>query len=161
KDGIRDFHVTGVQTCALPISSTLQFMGIDVVDLGLSTTPTVEIAVPMENAAGGIIITASHNPIQWNALKLLNAKGEFVSEEDGAEILNIVEQESFEFVDIKKLGNYEVDQSYIDIHIEKILNLPLVDVEAIKSRNFRIAIDCVNSTGGIAVPKLLKALGVK
>src|SRR5690606_40399061 len=130
-------------------------------DVCSSDLPTVEIAVPMENAAGGIIITASHNPIQWNALKLLNAKGEFVSEEDGAEILNIVEQESFEFVDIKKLGNYEVDQSYIDIHIEKILNLPLVDVEAIKSRNFRIAIDCVNSTGGIAVPKLLKALGVK
>jgi phosphomannomutase len=156
----RDARPSG-EMVAKVVTSTLQFMGIDVVDLGLSTTPTVEIAVPMENAAGGIIITASHNPIQWNALKLLNAKGEFVSEEDGAEILNIVEQESFEFVDIKKLGNYEVDQSYIDIHIEKILNLPLVDVEAIKSRNFRIAIDCVNSTGGIAVPKLLKALGVK
>lgn len=143
------------------VASTLQFMGIDVVDLGLSTTPTVEIAVPIEKAAGGIIITASHNPVQWNALKLLNAKGEFISEEEGAEILKITEQESFEFADIKKLGSYEVDQSYIDIHIEKILSLPLVDVEAIKSRNFKIAIDCVNSTGGIAVPKLLKALGVK
>ncbi len=156
----RDARPSGELVSKL-VTSTLQFMGIDVVDLGLSTTPTVEIAVPIEKAAGGIIITASHNPIQWNALKLLNAKGEFISEEDGAELLKIVEQESFEFVDIKKLGYYEADNSYIDIHIQKILNLPLVDVEAIKNRNFKIAIDCVNSTGGIAVPKLLKALGVK
>lgn len=156
----RDARPSGELVSKL-VTSTLQFMGIDVVDLGLSTTPTAEIAVPIEKAAGGIIITASHNPIQWNALKLLNAKGEFISEEDGAELLKIVEQESFEFVDIKKLGYYEADNSYIDIHIQKILNLPLVDVEAIKNRNFKIAIDCVNSTGGIAVPKLLKALGVK
>lgn len=143
------------------VTGTLQSMGIDVVDLGLSTTPTVEIAVPLEQAAGGIIITASHNPIQWNALKLLNAKGEFISEEEGAEILKIVDRESFDFVEVKKLGIYEVDESYIATHIEKILALPLVDVEAVKNRNFRIAIDCVNSSGGIAVPKLLKALGVE
>lgn len=143
------------------VSSTLQSLGIDVVDLDLTTTPTVEIAVPIEQAGGGIIITASHNPIQWNALKLLNQHGEFISEEEGAEVLKIAEQESFEFSDVKKLGSYEVDESYTAIHIEKILRLPLVDVEAIKNRNFRIAIDCVNSTGGIVIPRLLKALGVK
>lgn len=143
------------------VTGTLQAMGIDVIDLGLSTTPTVEIAVPLEQAVGGIIITASHNPIQWNALKLLNANGEFISEEEGAEILKIVDQESFDFVEVKKLGSYEVDESYTAIHIEKILRLPLVDVEAIRNRNFRIAIDCVNSSGGIVIPKLLKALGVK
>lgn len=143
------------------VASTLQSLGIDVVDLDLTTTPTVEIAVPIEQAGGGIIITASHNPIQWNALKLLNQYGEFISEEEGAEVLKIAEQESFEFSDVKKLGSYEVDESYTAIHIEKILRLPLVDVEAIKNRNFRIAIDCVNSTGGIVIPRLLKALGVK
>lgn len=143
------------------VSSTLQSLGIDVVDLDLTTTPTVEIAVPLEQAGGGIIITASHNPIQWNALKLLNQDGEFISEEEGAEVLKIAEQESFEFSEVKKLGSYEVDESYTAIHIEKILRLPLVDVEAIRNRNFRIAIDCVNSTGGIVIPRLLKALGVK
>lgn len=143
------------------VSSTLQSLGIDVVDLDLTTTPTVEIAVPLEQAGGGIIITANHNPIQWNALKLLNQDGEFISEEEGAEVLKIAEQESFEFSEVKKLGSYEVDESYTAIHIEKILRLPLVDVEAIRNRNFRIAIDCVNSTGGIVIPRLLKALGVK
>ena len=143
------------------VASTLQSMGIDVVDLDLTTTPTVEIAVPLEQAAGGIIITASHNPVQWNALKLLNQDGEFISEAEGAEILQIAEQESFEFADVKKLGSYEIDESFTAIHIEKILRLPLVDVEAIRNRNFRIAIDCVNSTGGIVIPRLLKALGVK
>ena len=143
------------------VSSTLQGLGIDVVDLDLSTTPTVEIAVPLEQASGGIIITASHNPVQWNALKLLNEKGEFISAEEGAEILKFVEQEAFDFVDVKKLGSYEIDESYMAIHIEKILRLPLVDIEAIKERNFKIAIDCVNSSGGIIVPRLLKALGVK
>lgn len=143
------------------VASTLQAMGIDVVDLDLTTTPTVEIAVPLEKAAGGIIITASHNPIQWNALKLLNEKGEFISAAEGAEVLKIAEEESFEFVDVKKLGAYEIDESYTALHIEKILRLPLVDVEAIRNRNFKIAIDCVNSTGGIVIPKLLKALGVK
>lgn len=156
----RDARLSG-ETVSKIVASTLQSLGLHVVDLDLSTTPTVEIAVPLEQAAGGIIITASHNPIQWNALKLLNQDGEFISEEEGLEILKIAEQEAFEFADVKKLGSYEIDESYTAIHIEKILRLPLVDVEAIKERNFRIAIDCVNSTGGIVIPKLLKALGVK
>ncbi len=156
----RDARLSG-ETVSKIVAATLQSLGLHVVDLDLSTTPTVEIAVPLEQAAGGIIITASHNPIQWNALKLLNQDGEFISEAEGLEILKIAEQEAFEFVDVKKLGTYEVDESYTAIHIEKILRLPLVDVEAIKERNFRIAIDCVNSTGGIVIPRLLKALGVK
>lgn len=156
----RDARLSG-ETVSKIVAATLQSLGLDVVDLDLSTTPTVEIAVPLEQAAGGIIITASHNPIQWNALKLLNQDGEFISEQEGLEILKIAEQEAFEFADVKKLGTYEIDESYIAIHIEKILRLPLVDVEAIKERNFRIAIDCVNSTGGIVLPKLLKGLGVK
>src|SRR5690606_769038 len=156
----RDARLSG-ETVSKIVASTLQSLGLHVVDLDLSTTPTVEIAGPLEQAAGGIIITASHNPIQWNALKLLNQDGEFISEEEGLEILKIAEQEAFEFADVKKLGSYEIDESYTAIHIEKILRLPLVDVEAIKERNFRIAIDCVNSTGGIVIPRLLKALGVK
>lgn len=156
----RDARPSGAMISHL-VAATLQGLGIDVVDLGLSTTPTVELAVTMENAAGGIIITASHNPIQWNALKLLNDKGEFISAEDGAKILEIAHQEDFEFAGVKKLGNYQQKEGYIQKHIELILALPMVDADAIKSRNFRIAIDCVNSTGGIAVPLLLKALGVE
>lgn len=156
----RDARPSGAMISNI-VASTLQSLGIDVVDLDLTTTPTVEIAVPLEQAGGGIIITASHNPIQWNALKLLNQNGEFISEEEGAEVLKIAEQESFEFSDVKKLGSYEVDESYTAIHIEQILRLSLVDVEAIRNRNFRIAIDCVNSSGGIVIPRLLKALGVK
>lgn len=143
------------------VASTLQSLGFDVVDLGLSTTPTVEMAVVMEKAAGGIVITASHNTVQWNALKLLNSKGEFLTDKDGKKLLSIAENDEVEFVEVKKLGSYTVDDTYIHKHIEAILKLPLVDIKAIEQRNFRIAIDCVNSTGGIAVPMLLEALGVK
>ncbi len=156
----RDARVSG-QMVSNIVASTLQSIGLDVIDLGLSTTPTVEIAVPLEEAAGGIIITASHNPWQWNALKLLNDKGEFITAEDGERVLELAESEELQFIDIKNLGTYTVNDSYIDKHIQMILELPLVDVEAIKAKNFRVAIDCVNSTGGISVPKLLKALGVE
>jgi len=143
------------------VTTTLRGLGIDVVDLGLSTTPTVEMAVTMEKAGGGIIITASHNPAQWNALKLLNDKGEFISAKDGEEILRLAESTEMIFAENLKIGKYKKDDTYIDQHIEEILKLPLVDTDAIRKRNFKIAIDCVNSTGGIAVPKLLKALGVE
>lgn len=156
----RDARISGEMASNL-VSNTLIGLGLDVVDLGLSTTPTVEIAVPDEDAAGGIILTASHNPVQWNALKLLNDKGEFISAEDGAEVLKIAEKDNYKFAEVLALGSYKKDDSYIDKHIDKILALPLVDVEAIKAKNFKIAIDCVNSTGGIAVPRLLKALGVE
>jgi phosphomannomutase len=142
------------------VLGTLQGMGVDVVDIGLSTTPTVEIAVPDENADGGIILTASHNPKQWNALKLLNAKGEFISELDGAEVLEIAEAEKYTFVDVNILGKVTKDNSYFQKHIDKILALSLVDVDAIKKADFKVVIDCVNSTGGIVLPQLLKALGV-
>ncbi len=155
----RDARVSG-QLVSQLVSSTLQALGFDVIDLGLSTTPTVEMAVPMENASGGIILTASHNPGNWNALKLLNQKGEFISAKEGADILSIAENDDFEFVKVSNLGSYKTDDSYIQKHIQKILELPLVDVEAIKSKDFKIAIDGVNSTGGIAIPMLLEALGV-
>jgi phosphomannomutase len=142
------------------VSATLQGLGIDVVDLGLSTTPTVEMAVPLEKAAGGIILTASHNPVQWNALKLLNEKGEFISGKDGEEVLKIASTEAFDFAPVTKLGKYEKKEGYLQKHIEAILNLPLVDVAAIKNRGFKVVVDAVNSSGGIAVPMLLKALGV-
>lgn len=157
----RDARPSGEMVSKL-VSGALISVGIEVIDIGLTTTPTVEIAVPEEKAGGGIIITASHNPVDWNALKLLNELGEFISAEDGNEILNIVESESFEFSKVKKLGSYKMaSQDYLDLHIEKILQLPLVDADAIKARNFKIAIDCVNSSGAIAVPKLLRALGVE
>ena len=156
----RDARPSGEMVSAL-VSSTLRGLGIHVVDLGLSTTPTVEMAVTMEKAGGGIIITASHNPVQWNALKLLNQHGEFISAVDGEEVLALAEGQGIVFAENHKLGAYTQDDTYIDKHINAILKLPLVDVEAIKARQFRIAIDCVNSTGGIAVPRLLKALGVE
>lgn len=155
----RDARPSGDMVSNL-VSSTLQGLGIDVVDLGLSTTPTVEIAVPIEDAGGGIIITASHNPVQWNALKLLNHEGEFISAEQGAKVLEIAEKEDFEFAEIKNLGAYHIDDSYIRKHIELIVKHPLVDVGAIKAANFKIVVDAVNSTGGISVPPLLEALGV-
>lgn len=155
----RDARLSGDMVSRI-VCGTLQSVGLDVLDLGLSTTPTVEFAVPLEKAIGGIILTASHNPIQWNALKLLNEQGEFLSEQDGTEVLAIAETLDFEFPEVKKLGSYSADDTYIDRHIEHILTLPLVDVEAIKAANFKIAVDAVNSTGGIAVPKLLEALGV-
>ncbi len=156
----RDARISGEMVSKI-VCSTLQAMGLDVVDVGLSTTPTVEMAVVWENAAGGIIITASHNPAQWNALKLLNEHGEFLSEKDGKKILSLSVKKDIQFADIKKLGKYTTDNTYIQKHIDAILAMPLVDVEAIAKRNFKIAIDCVNSTGGIAVPMLLQALGVK
>ncbi|RZJ81397.1 MAG: phosphoglucosamine mutase [Flavobacterium sp.] len=156
----RDARISGEMVNNLVIG-TLQGLGIEVIDLGLSTTPTVEIAVPMENAGGGIILTASHNPKQWNALKLLNEKGEFISDTDGKEVLDLAEAASFEFADVNDLGKVVSNDTYLQKHIDVILALPLVDVEAIKKANFKIAIDCVNSTGGIFVPALLKALGVE
>ena len=155
----RDARTSGRMVSKI-VASTLQGLGFDVIDLGLSTTPTVEIAVSLEEAAGGIILTASHNPGQWNALKLLNEKGEFISAEDGEKLLELAESDDLEFEENNKLGSYTSNDTYIDKHIEMILELPLVDVEAIAQKDFKIAIDCVNSTGGIAIPRLLKALGV-
>jgi phosphomannomutase len=156
----RDGRISGTMVTGL-VSNTLIAMGIDVIDLGLSTTPTVEIAVPAENAGGGIIITASHNPKQWNALKLLNHKGEFISDEVGKEILKEAESANYEYASVDKLGSYSKNDEYIQKHIEMILALPLVDIDAIKEAKFNIVIDCVNSTGGISLPPLLKALGVE
>lgn len=155
----RDARVSGLMVNNI-VSGALQSIGIDVVDIGLSTTPTVELAVVDEKAGGGIIITASHNPKQWNALKLLNSKGEFISAAAGEEVLQIAKNENVQFEEVNALGSYIVKEGYIDKHIEKILKLKLVDKEAIKARNFKVVIDCVNSTGGLALPKLLKALGV-
>lgn len=156
----RDARISGEMVQNIVVG-TLQGLGIDVVDLDLSTTPTVEVAVPMENAQGGIILTASHNPKQWNALKLLNEKGEFISAEDGEEVLEIAEKSAFSYADVDNLGSYTKDSSYLQKHIQAVLDLPLVDVGAIRSKNFKVAIDCVNSTGGIFLPALLKALGVE
>ncbi|TXB66978.1 phosphoglucosamine mutase [Vicingus serpentipes] len=155
----RDARISGEMVQHLVVG-TLQGLGIDVVDLDFSTTPTVEVAVSMENANGGIILTASHNPKQWNALKLLNEKGEFISGEDGEEVLTMAEQSAFSYADVDDLGTYIKDDTYLQKHIQAVLDLPLVDVDAIKSKNFKVAIDCVNSTGGIFLPALLKALGV-
>ncbi|MCU0417530.1 MAG: phosphoglucosamine mutase [Cytophagaceae bacterium] len=156
----RDARLSGPWISTLVVH-TLRAMGVDIVDLGLSTTPTVEMAVEEHNAAGGIIITASHNPAQWNALKLLNSRGEFVSEKDGKKILTIARRKNSTFADVKHLGKYTEDKNALQKHIEKIVALPLVNVEAIRKRNFTIAIDAVNSSGGIAVPLLLEALGVR
>jgi phosphomannomutase len=135
-------------------------LGINIIDIGLSTTPTVEIAVPLDNADGGIIITASHNPKQWNALKLLNGKGEFLSAKDGEEVLNIAENDLYEFAQVDNLGIYKRKKDYIEKHIEEVLKLELVNVEAVKKAKFKVVVDAVNSTGGIAIPALLKELGV-
>jgi phosphomannomutase len=156
----RDARISGEMVSGLVIS-TLVSMGVDVINTGLSTTPTVEMDVPYHNASGGIILTASHNPKQWNALKLLNSKGEFISAADGEELLRIAESDELVFSDVNKLGKISEDHDSINRHIQKILELPYVDVNAIKEKNFKVAIDCVNSTGGIAVPALLKALGVE
>jgi phosphomannomutase len=155
----RDARISGPMIQSI-VSATLTGLGIDVVDLGLSTTPTVEMAVPAENAGGGIILTASHNPKQWNALKLLNEKGEFISGGDGNDILEIASKDDYVFAEVDKLGKI-TEQDYLDYHIDKILEIPFVDVEAIKARNFKLVIDCVNSVGGIAIPALLKRLGVE
>lgn len=156
----RDARLSGKMVSDLVVS-TLNGLGIDVINLGLSTTPTVEIAVPMERAQGGIIITASHNPKQWNALKLLNEKGEFISDTDGKEVLSIAEEEDFDFAGVDHLGEHLSDDSYLDKHIQAVLDLDLVKPEIIKQAGFKVAVDAVNSTGGIFVPALLRALGVE
>ncbi|MDG1397035.1 MAG: phosphoglucosamine mutase [Polaribacter sp.] len=155
----RDARISGKMISSL-VANTLVGLGIDVVDLGLSTTPTVEVAVPLEEADGGIILTASHNPKQWNALKLLNEKGEFLNGEDGKVILKTAENDDFDFAEVDDLGSYTKDQKKIKKHIHEVLNLELVDVEAIRKANFRVVVDGVNSTGGIFIPALLKELNV-
>ncbi len=155
----RDARISGKMISELVIN-TLLGLGINVINLDLSTTPTVEIAVPLENADGGIILTASHNPKQWNALKLLNHKGEFISGIDGEKIIEIAANESYVFAEVDDLGKVTQDDTYLQKHIDAILNLPLIDVKAIKEANFNIVLDAVNSTGGIFVPALLTALGV-
>ncbi len=155
----RDARISGQMISDLVVS-TLVGLGIDVVNLNLSTTPTVEVAVPMENAQGGIILTASHNPKQWNALKLLNEKGEFISGNDGETILAIAASESYDFAEVDDIGIVINDESYMQKHIDAILALPLVDKNAIEAANFNVVVDAVNSTGGVFVPALLKQLGV-
>lgn len=156
----RDARISGPMIHNLVVN-TLIGLGIDVIDLGLSTTPTVEVAVPMENADGGIILTASHNPKQWNALKLLNAKGEFLSGKEGELILEIAEREAFDFSDVDSLGEVFPNDAYMDIHIDEVLELPLVDAEAVAKRKFKVVVDGVNSSGGIIIPKLLEQMGVE
>ena len=156
----RDARISGNMMQQL-VMNTLIGLGIHVIDLDLSTTPTVEVAVMLENADGGIILTASHNPKQWNALKLLNHKGEFLDAKEGQKILDIAENENINFSEVDDLGKITSNQAYIDLHIDEILDLPLVDVEAIKKAKFKVVVDGVNSTGGIAVPALLEALGVE
>ena len=156
----RDARVTGSMVAAV-VNNTLVSLGFDVIDLGLATTPTVEVAVMKLGAAGGIILTASHNPAQWNALKLLNGKGEFLSAADGEEVLRIAAAEEFDYAQWNELGSIVADSSWCDNHIKAVMDLDLVDVEAIRKAGFTVAIDAVNSVGGIAIPALLKALGVK
>ncbi len=154
----RDARISGSMVHKLVVG-TLMGMGYDVIDIGLATTPTTEIAVPKENASGGIILTASHNPKQWNALKLLDSNGEFLNAKAGAEILAIAEAEDFCFAEVDDLGTV-TEKDYLDAHIQDVLDLELVDIEAIKRANFKVAIDCVNSVGGLVLPQLLSALGV-
>ena len=155
----RDARISGEMIQNL-VMNTLVGLGIHVIDLGLSTTPTVEIAVPLEHADGGIILTASHNPKQWNALKLLNAKGEFLNASEGQLILDIAESDNMNFSDVDSLGKITKNEAYIEMHIDEVLDLPLVNVDAIEKANFKVVVDGVNSTGGIAIPRLLERLGV-
>ncbi|RVU23484.1 phosphoglucosamine mutase [Sandaracinomonas limnophila] len=155
----RDARISGNMVSSL-VSNTLVGLGWDVLDIGLSTTPTVELAVPWTNSAGGIIITASHNPIQWNALKLLNSKGEFISDGDGKAMLDIAEKQDFNFVEVLKLGKVISDDSFLQKHIDHVKEMSWVDVPKIKSKNFKVLVDAVNSSGGIVIPQLLNALGV-
>ena len=154
----RDARISGQMVSNL-VAATLQGLGVNVVDLGLSTTPTVEIMVPELQADGGIILTASHNPKQWNALKLLNEKGEFISGKDGVEVLDLAEKEDFYYAEVDDLGKYEMVKNGFDIHIQKIMNLSMVDKEAIKTKKYKVILDAVNSTGGISLPPLLEQLG--
>jgi phosphomannomutase len=155
----RDARISGEMIQNL-VMHTLVGLGIHVIDLGLSTTPTVEVAVPMEHADGGIILTASHNPKQWNALKLLNAKGEFLNGAEGQKILEIAESSDMIFAEVDDLGKITKNEAYIDLHIDEVLDLPLVNKKAIEAANFKVVVDGVNSTGGIAIPLLLERLGV-
>lgn len=155
----RDARISGEMVHRI-ITGTLMGMGCDVTDIGMATTPTTEIAVNQENASGGIIITASHNPKQWNALKLLNSRGEFLNAEEGEQILSIADAEDFSFSPVDELGKI-IQKQYLHEHIQRILTLDLVDKDAIRAANFRVAVDCVNSVGGIAIPELLYALGVR
>lgn len=156
----RDARLSGLMV-KNTVVGTLMGMGYDVVDIGLASTPTTELAVTMEGAEGGLILTASHNPKQWNALKLLNSKGEFLNAAEGQEVLRIAEAEDFEFVGVEALGSYREDHSFNQKHVDAVLALPLVDVEAIRKAGFKVAIDCVNSVGGMILPELLERLGVK
>jgi len=156
----RDARISGKMISGL-VCETLHGLGINVIDLGLSTTPTVEVAVILEKAQGGIIVTASHNPKQWNALKLLNHNGEFLNADEGAKVLALAEAEDFQFTEVDNLGRYRKKVDYINKHINRVLKLKLVNVEAIKKANFKVVVDAVNSTGGIAIPDLLKKLGVE
>ena len=156
----RDARKSGLMVSNI-VSGTLIACGFNVIDIGLSTTPTVEVAVQIHQSAGGIILTASHNPKNWNALKLLNNKGEFLSDIEGKKILSLVENNNFSFEEVDKLGTYNLDASFNDLHIEKVLNLDLVNVELVKKSNFKVVVDAVNSTGGFMVPKLLEKMGVE
>jgi phosphomannomutase len=156
----RDARISGKMVQSL-VMQTLSGMGIHVVDLELSTTPTVEVAVTMEHADGGIILTASHNPKQWNALKLLNKDGEFLNAEEGEQILRFVEEEDFDFAEVNDLGKISFHNAYIDLHIEEVLKLNLVEVDRIKNSKFKVVVDAVNSSGGISIPPLLEMLGVE
>ena len=156
----RDARISGEMVSRI-VSGTLIGCGFDVIDVGLSTTPTIEVAVDFKKAAGGIIITASHNPKEWNALKLLNARGEFLSESDGVKILELAKNDQFNFTEVEKLGKYSYDDSYNDKHIELVLNLDLVNVDLVKKAKFKVVVDAVNSTGGFMIPKLLEHMGVE
>jgi len=156
----RDARISGEMISNL-VANTLTGLGINVIDIGLSTTPTVEVAVTLDKADGGIIITASHNPKEWNALKLLNEKGEFLNAIEGEKILKIAEEKTFVFSEVDDLGKYEKKEGYINRHIEEVLKLDLVDINTIKKANFKVVVDAVNSTGGIAIPALLEKLGVE
>jgi len=156
----RDARISGEMVSNI-VSGTLIGCGFDVIDIGLSTTPTVEVAVQLHKSAGGIIITASHNPKEWNALKLLNEKGEFLSESDGEQILEVAENENFSFTEVDNLGKYTFDDSYNEKHIDEVLNLNLVDADLVKSKGFKVVVDAVNSTGGFMVPRLLERMGVE
>ena len=155
----RDARLSGHMVESL-VCGTLMGMGYDVVNIGLATTPTTELAVTGEQAAGGIILTASHNPKQWNALKLLNEHGEFLNDAEGKGVLTIAEAEDFNFAEVDELGHMTT-KDYLPYHVEQVLQLPLVDVEAIKRKNYTVAIDCVNSVGGLAIPAILRAVGVQ
>ena len=156
----RDARISGEMVKNV-VCGTLMGMGFDVVNIGLASTPNTELAVTMEGACGGIILTASHNPRQWNALKLLNEHGEFLNAAEGNEVLRIAEAEAFEYADVDHIGHYTEDNSYNQKHIDSVLALKLVDVDAIRKANFRVALDTVNSVGGIVLPELLKQLGVQ